>query len=183
MFDKFAQIENSLSRKVGGSGLGLPIAKQLIEAHNGAIWCNSKPEKGSSFYFAVPIVSPVNKFFVDFKQNLQRAKMKNQSVALISLKSKSDIIEEIKNNVIKKDYLKDSATETDLDGISTLLLSVEDGDKFLADFLKKRVNEFINLHKDLCQDCDIMYGYGIYPIDALDDLDLIKRVNKSYQKL
>ena len=183
VFDKFAQIENSLSRKVGGSGLGLPIAKQLIEAHDGAIWCNSKPEKGSSFYFAVPIVSPVNKFFVDFKQNLQRAKMKNQSVALISLKSKSDIIEEIKNNVIKKDYLKDSATETDLDGISTLLLSVEDGDKFLADFLKKRVNEFINLHKDLCQDCDIMYGYGIYPIDALDDLDLIKRVNKSYQKL
>ena len=70
-----------------------------------------------------------------------------------------------------------------MDGVSTLLLSVEDGDKFLADFLKKRVNEFINLHKDLCQDCDIMYGYGIYPIDALDDLDLIKRVNKSYQKL
>ena len=31
-FDKFAQIENSLSRKAGGSGLGLPIAKQLLEA-------------------------------------------------------------------------------------------------------------------------------------------------------
>lgn len=54
-FDKFAQIENSLSRKVGGSGLGLPIAKQLLEAHNGAIWCSSQPEKGSDFSFAIPV--------------------------------------------------------------------------------------------------------------------------------
>ncbi len=56
VFDKFAQIENSLSRKVGGSGLGLPIAKQLIEAHNGAIWCESEIDKGSIFYFAVPSI-------------------------------------------------------------------------------------------------------------------------------
>lgn len=54
-FDKFAQIENSLSRKVGGSGLGLPIAKQLLEAHNGAIWCDSELNKGSRFYFAIPV--------------------------------------------------------------------------------------------------------------------------------
>lgn len=54
-FDKFAQIENSLSRKVGGSGLGLPIAKQLIEAHKGAIWCESVLNKGSKFYFALPV--------------------------------------------------------------------------------------------------------------------------------
>ena len=54
-FDKFAQIENSLSRKVGGSGLGLPIAKQLLQAHNGAIWCDSELNKGSRFYFAVPV--------------------------------------------------------------------------------------------------------------------------------
>ena len=53
-FDKFAQIEHSLSSKVGGSGLGLPIAKQLLQAHNGAIWCDSELEKGSRFYFAVP---------------------------------------------------------------------------------------------------------------------------------
>ena len=54
-FDKFAQIENSLSRKVGGSGLGLPIAKQLLEAHQGTIWCDSEIDKGSKFYFAIPV--------------------------------------------------------------------------------------------------------------------------------
>lgn len=56
-FDKFAQIENSLSRKVGGSGLGLPIAKQLLEAHNGAIWCSSKLDYGSEFSFAIPVAA------------------------------------------------------------------------------------------------------------------------------
>src|SRR5574344_1940526 len=54
-FDKFTQIENSLSRKVGGTGLGLPIAKQLIKAHKGTIWCDSEEEKGSSFHFAIPV--------------------------------------------------------------------------------------------------------------------------------
>ncbi len=54
-FDKFTQIENSLSRKVGGTGLGLPIAKQLIKAHKGTIWCESEENKGSSFYFALPV--------------------------------------------------------------------------------------------------------------------------------
>lgn len=54
-FDKFAQIENSLSRKAGGTGLGLPIARQLLEAHHGAIWCDSELNKGSKFYFIIPI--------------------------------------------------------------------------------------------------------------------------------
>lgn len=54
-FDKFAQIENSLSREVGGSGLGLPIAKQLIERHNGIIWCESTLDQGSVFKFVLPV--------------------------------------------------------------------------------------------------------------------------------
>ncbi len=54
-FDKFAQIENTLSRKEGGTGLGLPIAKQLLEAHKGAIWCDSELNKGSKFYFIIPV--------------------------------------------------------------------------------------------------------------------------------
>lgn len=59
-FDKFAQIENSLSRKAGGTGLGLPISKQLLEAHRGAIWCDSELHKGSKFYFVIPITTNLN---------------------------------------------------------------------------------------------------------------------------
>lgn len=64
VFDKFAQIENSLSRKVGGSGLGLPIAKQLLEAHNGTIWCESELNKGSKFYFALPVDTAKEKILI-----------------------------------------------------------------------------------------------------------------------
>ena len=54
-FEQFTQIENSLTRKVGGTGLGLPIAKQLIKAHKGIIWCDSEENKGSKFHFALPV--------------------------------------------------------------------------------------------------------------------------------
>ena len=58
-FDMFTQIENSLTRKVGGTGLGLPIAKQLMKAHKGAIWCESQEDKGSTFTIAIPVATEV----------------------------------------------------------------------------------------------------------------------------
>ena len=54
-FEMFAQIENSLTRKVGGTGLGLPIVKGMVKAHKGSIWCESEEGKGSCFYFAIPV--------------------------------------------------------------------------------------------------------------------------------
>jgi len=56
-FEMFSQIENSLTRKVGGTGLGLPIVKHMVKAHKGAIWCESEEGKGSCFYFAIPVCS------------------------------------------------------------------------------------------------------------------------------
>ena len=55
VFDKFVQIDNTLSREVGGSGLGLSIAKQIITEHKGAIWCDSVPDEGSTFSFVLPV--------------------------------------------------------------------------------------------------------------------------------
>lgn len=68
VFEKFTQIENTLSRKVGGTGLGLPIAKQLIKAHNGIIWCDSEEGKGSAFCFAIPAASEASKTEVPEKE-------------------------------------------------------------------------------------------------------------------
>ena len=56
-FEMFSQIENSLTRKVGGTGLGLPIVKGMVKAHKGALWCESEEGKGSCFYFAIPVCS------------------------------------------------------------------------------------------------------------------------------
>lgn len=182
VFDKFAQIENSLSRKVGGSGLGLPITKQLLEAHNGTIWCNSKPEKGSSFYFVIPVATEKNKFMLDLKQNMQKAKVNNSSLALIKVKSENEIIKDLQANLINENYLNISIKEID-NKETSLTMVIPDGDKFSADFLRKKIQGYIKERGNLYPNCVIMYSYGIYPDDAIDDVELIKKVNEELRKI
>jgi PAS domain S-box-containing protein len=55
LFQPFSQVDASLTRKVGGSGLGLSICHHLIQMHNGRIGVNSAPGKGSTFYFSIPV--------------------------------------------------------------------------------------------------------------------------------
>ena len=55
VFEPFYQVEGSLSRNYGGTGLGLTICRGIIEAQQGKIWVESKPGFGSTFYFTVPI--------------------------------------------------------------------------------------------------------------------------------
>jgi two-component system phosphate regulon sensor histidine kinase PhoR len=54
LFQRFYQVESSAKRDVGGSGLGLYISKQIVEAHGGHIWVESKVDKGSVFSFNLP---------------------------------------------------------------------------------------------------------------------------------
>jgi len=55
LFTRFYQVESPLTRKVGGSGLGLSICKEYIEKLGGRIWLKSKIGKGTTFYFTLPI--------------------------------------------------------------------------------------------------------------------------------
>jgi PAS domain S-box-containing protein len=60
IFERFIQADSSPSRKYGGSGLGLPISKGLVELLGGRMWAESIVDGGSTFYFTIPFVS-VNK--------------------------------------------------------------------------------------------------------------------------
>lgn len=54
VFEQFRQVDGSMTRKAGGSGLGLPISKKLVELHGGEMWVVSEPGKGSTFSFTIP---------------------------------------------------------------------------------------------------------------------------------
>ncbi len=55
LFERFYRVDTSLRRKTKGAGLGLFLAKALVEAHGGRIWVHSKPGEGSTFFFTLPI--------------------------------------------------------------------------------------------------------------------------------
>ncbi len=55
IFEEFRQADRDVNRKQGGPGLGLALAKKILDLHGGRIWVESKKDAGSYFYFTLPI--------------------------------------------------------------------------------------------------------------------------------
>ncbi|MCK5406277.1 MAG: hypothetical protein KAJ37_02430, partial [Candidatus Krumholzibacteria bacterium] len=55
IFDAFKQLDGSSTRKWGGLGIGLAMAKHIVELHGGRIWVESDEEQGSVFTFVLPV--------------------------------------------------------------------------------------------------------------------------------
>ncbi len=60
VFDRFFRADPSRSRATGGAGLGLTIAKQLVEVHGGSIRVENVVPSGARFVFELPITAPNN---------------------------------------------------------------------------------------------------------------------------
>lgn len=56
LFQKFYQIDSSIRRKYGGTGLGLFICKKIVDAHKGNIWIESEESKGTTVHILLPIL-------------------------------------------------------------------------------------------------------------------------------
>jgi signal transduction histidine kinase len=55
LFEPFHQLDGSTTRKRGGTGLGLALVKRIIEAHNSTVQVQSEVERGSLFWFELPV--------------------------------------------------------------------------------------------------------------------------------
>lgn len=59
IFDEFHQVEDHMTRRHNGMGLGLSIARGMVQAHEGRVWAESEgSNKGSTFYVVLPVAQP-----------------------------------------------------------------------------------------------------------------------------
>ncbi len=181
VFEQFKQIENSLSRKVGGSGLGLPIAKRLMDVHKGFIWLDSEINKGSTFYLAIPVMTEMEIFELSLEQDIQKAKQEHINISMISLsekivEGKSLIDKMLAEDIIRKTSVCKECSIVENGRRNYYFYSV-DMDSFVHDFEVRKLHTYINSNLYEFQECDILYSSALYPQDGEQLVDLVGKLN------
>lgn len=181
VFEQFKQIENSLSRKVGGSGLGLPIAKRLIEAHKGFIWLDSELNVGSTFYIAIPIMNDEEVFEISLEQDIQKAKQDHINIMLIGLKESVNEKGSLIDKICDEDILRKTSNFNELmvekEGNRYYYLYCVDVDSFVYDFEVRKLETYIKNARQEYPEYDIVYSSAICPHDSESAEELIFKLN------
>jgi PAS domain S-box-containing protein len=119
VFEKFRQVGDTLTDKPKGTGLGLPICKQIVEHHSGKIWVESEPGQGSKFSFIIPTCAT-----------------DNRTTAKLNLEA---LVKQLKEHVI--------TTKTTLDESRKTILVVDD-DANIRELLRQQLeNEGYNVRE------------------------------------
>jgi signal transduction histidine kinase len=142
IFDKFHQLENPLSPKTEGTGVGLTIAKYFVEAHKGKIWVESEVGKGSKFNFILP---KLNKYIENtIEEYIKDAKACNMPFSVCYLKLKKiknmnfeQLEAEIKANIHQQDKVIRNEKK------KYIFLILKDANKTDAELVLKRLSSFL----------------------------------------
>ncbi|MEA5593619.1 response regulator [Rivularia sp. UHCC 0363] len=151
VFDKFKQVGETLTDKPQGTGLGLPICKQIIEHHGGNIWVESELGKGSNFSFSIPIstVTAINEFdkiinLDSLVKQLEEHSYKNTPISnaqktILVVDDDANIRELLKQCLQAQDYTVREA-KNGLDAINQI--KTEKPDLIILDVMMPQINGF-----------------------------------------
>ena len=187
IFDKFQQIENSLSREIGGTGLGLPIAKQLTQAHQGLIWLESEINKGTCFSIAIPVMNDLQIFKTNFNQVLCNSKQLKKTISIFMIK---ELNSEYINRAIseeKLNILNNTATSNSIkykEGNENVYICyMQDIDEYAVNFIIKKLQSFVKTEVPISEQEDIMLSIVSYPKDGLTFEILTDKLNKNLKRV
>ncbi len=163
IFDKFSQIENSLTRNAGGVGLGLTITKHFTDAHLGGIWVNSTENEGSDFNVIFPVYSDLKAFEI----NLNAARKINETTCLLTLKSKEGrqkldtLVQKLKEENIIKQLKNSKEISFETENYYAYKIFFSNLQKNVCDFMTRQIQDYIN-KESIFKDCGIVLERAVF---------------------
>ncbi len=163
IFDKFSQIENSLTRNAGGVGLGLTITKHFTDAHLGGIWVNSTENEGSDFNVIFPVYSDLKAFEI----NLNAARKINETTCLLTLKLKEDrqkldtLVQKLKEENIIKQLKNSKEISFETENYYAYKIFFSNLQKNVCDFMTRQIQDYIN-KESIFKDCGIVLERAVF---------------------
>jgi CheY-like chemotaxis protein/HPt (histidine-containing phosphotransfer) domain-containing protein len=118
IFESFTQVDASITRRFGGTGLGLSLCKQMVELLGGKIWFESELDKGSTFTFSLPI-----KVLSDKRQEEKASGRKSKSTSRAKAKQRSA---SVKSGAITQDKSQSIIKSSSKKGVNPSILLIED---------------------------------------------------------
>lgn len=182
VFEQFKQIENSLSRKVGGSGLGIPIAKRLTDAHKGFIWLESEINQGTTFYIAIPVQNEEEIFFMSLENEILKTGREHINTAVIALCENTVEGNSLTDKILAEEIIRKTAIfkeySCEKDGKRYYYSYSTDIDSFVFDFEVCKLQTFIKNNESEYKENDIKYSAILYPQDASNINEITEKINE-----
>jgi PAS domain S-box-containing protein len=196
VFDKFRQFQRFPGAGEKGTGLGLSIVKGIIKMHNGHIWVESEPEKGTSFIFTLPTYSAQTIVKSLLLCDIEKAAKDNTKVSLVTMsilefdalkrtllpQAFAMLLKQLEE-IFKKDLRRSG--DIVIKDAGDLIAILRDCDKesscALKDRLKQALSDYLK-EQNLADTIKLRLGSATYPDDAMDEEALLKGAKEQEEK-